>query len=847
MNGITTKSQLMGRTNRRYLSAAVAALTLAGGLLLADGSAPAEASGCPAGTATSTYFCYTGAEQTWTVPAGVTEATFTVYGAEGGSSSGTGAGGQGGKVVATYSVTADSKDTVYVGQAGGISSAGSGYIGGGAGGDGAGGGGGSSGVSVPCTPGQTCTYGAVLTAGGGGGGGENGAAAGGAGGNAGADGATAASAEAFCEGPATGGGGGGGASDSAAGTAGLAGIATCGPSGVSGTAGAAGQIAANGGAGGATLSGGGGGGGGYNGGGGGGGGTYYDDAGSGGGGGGGGSSSVDSDGATNVSIGLDGGSSPDDGTNGEVIISYPLTITTPGLAEGTSGVAYSAMLAAVNGTSPYSWVLTGGSLPAGLSLSAGGVISGTPTTPGSSAFTVAATDSSSPAQSATARFSLTVQPGPLSVTTTSLPGGALGTAYSQRLSASGGTPPYTWSLASGSSLPSGLSLTSQGEIFGTPTAAGTTDFTVQVADSGDPQLTATRGFSVTVAQATPQITLSASPKQGNATAATPVTLTATVTGVAGAATPTGSVAFAGSASSCGTVALTSGSATCALGDLAVGSYSFSSEYSGDSNYTAGETASLTGYPVTPENPVITAALASKNPESKYGWYSAPVTVTFTCTAGSAPLTGPCPSPMTLSDNGADQVVTKTIDGTDGGTATVSVTVSIDQTAPKVAVTGITSKATYDAPGPAKITCAATESLSGLAAPCALTLKRTETAITWTATATSKAGVTATVTGKAALTDFYIKGAQLVKGRYVVTAGTAFTVEAYLLGVSTAPKYVDAVRAPAKPTKTGPAMKKGGTDLWDITVTIPAKSKTGSWSLGVLEGKTLHVIQLTLQT
>jgi hypothetical protein len=71
----------------------------------------------------------------------------------------------------------------------------------------------------------------------------------------------------------------------------------------------------------------------------------------------------------------------------------------------------------------------------------------------------------------------------LTITTTSVLSGNVGDGYSTTLAAAGGTTPYTWSLANGSSLPSGLTLTSDGIISGTPQAAGDSDFTVQVADS----------------------------------------------------------------------------------------------------------------------------------------------------------------------------------------------------------------------------------------------------------------------------------------------------------------------------------------------------------------------------
>jgi len=87
---------------------------------------------------------------------------------------------------------------------------------------------------------------------------------------------------------------------------------------------------------------------------------------------------------------------------------------------------------------------------------------------------------------------------PLSVATTSpLPGGTQGVAYSQTLAAGGGTSPYSWTLVSGSSLPAGLTLSTGGLISGTPTGTGTTSFTVQVTDSSSPVQTAQATLSIT--------------------------------------------------------------------------------------------------------------------------------------------------------------------------------------------------------------------------------------------------------------------------------------------------------------------------------------------------------------
>ena len=160
-----------------------------------------------------------------------------------------------------------------------------------------------------------------------------------------------------------------------------------------------------------------------------------------------------------------------------------------------------------------------------MTLAANGAISGTPTAAGTASFTVQVKDSSN--TTATKGLSITVNAATLVISTSSLPPVAVGAAYSQTLTATGGTGGNTWSLASGA-LPAGLTLAANGTISGTPTAAGTATFTVQVKDSSN--TTATKDLSITVTAGTVVITTDALPP---ATVGAAYTATLTASGGAG--------------------------------------------------------------------------------------------------------------------------------------------------------------------------------------------------------------------------------------------------------------------------------------------------------------------------
>jgi hypothetical protein len=195
-----------------------------------------------------------------------------------------------------------------------------------------------------------------------------------------------------------------------------------------------------------------------------------------------------------ASLAACGGGGGDGGGNGG-----PLAISTTSVDDGVIGAAYSETVASTGGRGTKTFSITAGALPAGLAMSGSGAITGTPTGPaGSVSFTVQVADSADTPATDTQALTIDIVE-PLEITTAALADGSVGDGYSSGILATGGTTPYTFSVAGGE-LPAGIALGAGGSITGTVGSSATTEtFTLRATDSSSPPLTVTRDYTIRIA------------------------------------------------------------------------------------------------------------------------------------------------------------------------------------------------------------------------------------------------------------------------------------------------------------------------------------------------------------
>lgn len=181
--------------------------------------------------------------------------------------------------------------------------------------------------------------------------------------------------------------------------------------------------------------------------------------------------------------------------NGSCSSCPAITLSPSVLPDGYVGAAYNQTIVASGGAAPYTFTVSSGTLPAGLNLDINtGIISGTPTTVGSSPFTITATDNNGCQGSQD--YTINILSCAITVDPPALPDGTVNIPYNQTITANGGTPPYTFSVSAGA-LPDGLTLNnSTGLISGTPTTEGLFSFTITAVDSAS--CSGTRDYTINI-------------------------------------------------------------------------------------------------------------------------------------------------------------------------------------------------------------------------------------------------------------------------------------------------------------------------------------------------------------
>jgi hypothetical protein len=169
-----------------------------------------------------------------------------------------------------------------------------------------------------------------------------------------------------------------------------------------------------------------------------------------------------------------------------------LTISPASVPAGTAGVAYSSTYSQTGALGTPFYGVTAGALPAGLSLSTSGVISGSPTVTGTFNYTVTVADASGCNTSSS--YALTVGCPTITVSPASVAGAQATVPYSQSFSNTGAVGSTTYSTTG--TLPPGLSLSGGGILNGAPTALGTYNFDVVATDANG--CTGSTSYSITV-------------------------------------------------------------------------------------------------------------------------------------------------------------------------------------------------------------------------------------------------------------------------------------------------------------------------------------------------------------
>jgi len=279
----------------------------------------------------------------------------------------------------------------------------------------------------------------------------------------------------------------------------------------------------------------------------------------------------------------------------------PLIITTVSMPNASVGKPYSASLAATGGVPPYSWSHYGetglnNEVPPGLSISAKGILSGTPIQWDKGLpdyFAVQVTDSAEPKVSVTRTLAMSVL-STLKITTDSLPVGVVGVHLDVPLKAEGGVPPYTWTASAEPEAPNDIGLyIDDGVLEYQPIVAANDTVTLTVKDSEKGAALTSVKLPLIFADAPLRTTTTLASSSAKIRAGQSVTFTATVSASAGPA-PQGQVTFYNGGATLGSATMdAAGQATFKTTFAKSGTFSITAIYSGASTYEASKSKVLT--------------------------------------------------------------------------------------------------------------------------------------------------------------------------------------------------------------------------------------------------------------